>query len=47
MADFKFNERAALEGALGMSSGYVLNFSDRTFREFIWDVVGRDINDGA
>jgi hypothetical protein len=47
MATFKFNERSALESALGMSSGYVLNFSDRTFREFIWDQVGRDINDGA
>jgi hypothetical protein len=30
-----------------MSSGYVLNFSDRTFREFIWDQVGRDIDDGV
>jgi hypothetical protein len=47
MATFKFNEKSALEKALGMGSGYVLNFSDRTFREFIWDQVGRDINDGA
>jgi hypothetical protein len=47
MADFKFNEKSALESAFGMGSGYVLNFSDRTFREFIWDAVGRDINDGA
>jgi hypothetical protein len=47
MATFKFNERSALENALGMGSGYVLNFSDRTFRDFIWDHVGRDVSDGA
>jgi hypothetical protein len=47
MATLGFNEKAALEAAFGMSSGYVLDFSDRTFREFILDHVGRDIHDGA
>lgn len=28
-----------------MKSGYVLDFSDRTFREFVLDVTGRDIFD--
>jgi hypothetical protein len=47
MANLRFPERAALETALGMGSGYVLNFSDRTFQEFIWGHVGRDIGDGV
>jgi hypothetical protein len=47
MANLRFNERAALEKAFGMSSGYVLNFSDRTFQDFIWEYARRDINDGA
>lgn len=28
-----------------MSGGYVLDFSNRTFREFIFDSVGLDIDD--
>lgn len=28
-----------------MGSGYVLNFSDRTFKEFVADSIGRDIYD--
>ncbi len=47
MANLKFNDRATLEKAFGMSSGYVLDFSDRTFREFVWEHVGREIDDGA
>lgn len=32
-----------LERFFGMSSGYVLDFSNRTFQEFIYDSVGIDI----
>lgn len=34
MSDLTASERRKLEKLLGMSSGYVLNFSDRTFSEF-------------
>ena len=35
-------EREALEDALGMGGGYVLDFSDRTFDEFVYEAVGID-----
>ena len=35
-------ERINLEQALGMESGYVLDFSDRTFNDFIYDSVKID-----
>ena len=35
-------EREALETALDMSGGYVLDFSDRTFDEFVYETVGID-----
>ncbi len=34
-----------LERFLGMGSGYVLNFSNRTFKEFILEHTGLDIDD--
>lgn len=34
-----------MEKLLGMGGGYVLNFSDRTFREFVMDAVGKDVYD--
>jgi hypothetical protein len=37
MVQLKHSERRILEDALGMGSGYVLNFSDRTFAEFFDD----------
>jgi hypothetical protein len=37
-------ERQILELHFGMASGYVLNFSDRTFGEFVLEVVDRDIH---
>lgn len=43
MAELAFSERETLERCFGMSSGYVLDFSDRTFQEFIHDSVGRNI----
>lgn len=38
-------ERQNLEKLLGMASGYVLNFSDPTFAEFVFEAVGIDIHD--
>jgi hypothetical protein len=38
-------EKLLLEKLLGMSSGYVLHFSDRTFAEFFADTLGIDIDD--
>ena len=37
MADLKFQEKRIIEEVFGMSSGYVLDFSDRTFSEFFDD----------
>jgi len=45
MSDLTFNEKRKLEQCLGMKSGYVLDFSDRTFKEFVLDATGRDIFD--
>lgn len=45
MSLFSMAERHNLEKFLGMSGGYVLNFSDRTFGEFVIDTVGIDIHD--
>jgi hypothetical protein len=45
MSDLTFNEKRKLEQCFGMKSGYVLDFSDRTFKEFVLDATGRDIFD--
>lgn len=45
MTDLTNAEKRKLERALGMGSGYVLDFSNRTFEEFIFDSVGIDIYD--
>ena len=45
MSDLTFAEKRTLEQLLGMSSGYVLDFSNRTFAEFILDSTGKDIYD--
>ena len=37
-------DRRNLERYFGMSSGYVLNFSDRTFGEFVFEAVRIDIH---
>jgi len=44
MADLTYIERANIESFLGMKSGYVMDFSDRTFQEFVGETVGLDIN---
>lgn len=45
MSDLTKAEKRKLERALGMASGYVLNFSNRTLEEFILDSVGVEIYD--
>lgn len=45
MSDLSKMERRKLERYLGMASGYILNFSNRTFEEFILDTVGIEIYD--
>lgn len=46
MSDLNYIEKTRLEKLLGMGSGYVLNFSNRTFQEFVADSVRRNIYDG-
>ena len=43
MSSLAATDRRNLEKLLRMSSGYVLDFSDRTFSEFVMDAVGLDI----
>jgi len=45
MSDLTNTEKRSLERMLGMGSGYVLDFSNRTFDEFIMDSVGKSIYD--
>lgn len=45
MADLTYIERANIEKFLGMKTGYVMDFSDRTFQEFIGEAIGLDIDD--
>ena len=42
MSDLTRQERIKLERLFEMEGGYVLNFSDRTFDDFVVDVTGRD-----
>lgn len=45
MSDLKSIEKSKLEKLFQMGGGYVLNFSDRTFQEFILENVGIDAYD--
>jgi len=45
MSDLNFREKKRLEKMFEMGSGYVLDFSNRTFAEFVADSTGRDIYD--
>lgn len=40
MADLKYRDRVKIEKLLEMGNGYVLDFSNKTFREFIQNTVG-------
>ncbi len=44
MAKLSFSEKRNLEQFLQMGSGYVLDFSNRTFQEFVFDSTGLDID---
>ena len=44
MSSLSLGDRRNLESLLRMSGGYVLNFSDRTFGEFILEAIGSDIH---
>ena len=46
MADLTNLEKRSLEKLLNMGGGYVLNFSNRTFDEFVFDSTTRNIYDG-
>lgn len=45
MSDLTFIERTKLEKLFRMGGGYVLDFSNRTFAEFVAESTGRDIYD--
>lgn len=45
MSDLSFVEKSKLERVLNMGSGYVLEFSNRTFADFFADSVGVNIDD--
>src|SRR5688500_17273629 len=45
MSDLTNIERRQFERLLQMGGGYVLDFSNRTFAEFVADSVGRNIYD--
>jgi hypothetical protein len=45
MSNLTYVEKRKFEQLLGMSSGYVLNFSNKTFAELVKETTGRDIFD--
>ena len=44
MSTLAYLEKRKLEKLFGMSSGYVFNYSDRTFGNLIADIAGLDIH---
>ena len=44
MSTLEFREKRKLEALFGMSSGYVLSYSDRTFGNLVGDAAGIDIH---
>lgn len=45
VSDLTYGEKRKLEQLFEMGGGYVLNFSDRTFQEFVFDTIRKDIYD--
>jgi hypothetical protein len=45
MANFSYTEKRNLEEFLHMAGGYVLDFSNRTFQEFVYDSIRLNIDD--
>ncbi len=44
MSSLDMRDKRVLEEFFGMSSGYVLNFSDRSFGEFVQEIVDVEIH---
>lgn len=47
MSNLTYSEKAILEELFGMSSGYVMDFSNGSFKRFVGNVINIDIYDGA
>ena len=47
MSPLSYTEKQRFEKLLNMGTGYVLDFSNRTFEEFIWDSVRKEIFDNV
>jgi hypothetical protein len=45
MSNLTFNEKFRLQELLEMGSGYVLDFNNRTFQEFVFESTSRNIFD--
>jgi hypothetical protein len=45
MSDLTYGEKRKFEQLLKMGGGYVLEFVNRTFSEFVYDITGKDIFD--
>ncbi len=45
MAELNYQQNETIEDFLGMKSGYVMDFSNRTFQEFIFKAVKKNIYD--
>jgi hypothetical protein len=45
MSNLSFGEKHKLETLLRMAGGYVFEFSNRTFQEFVFDSTGKNIFD--
>lgn len=45
MANLKYGEKDDFEALLGMRTGYVIDFTNRQFRQFVLDSVRLDIDD--
>lgn len=45
MSSLTIQDKRLLEGFLQMRGGYVLDFSDRTFGDFVHDAVDLEIHD--
>ena len=43
MADLSYSDKEIIESALQMESGYVSDFSNRTFKDFMYDTAKIDI----
>ena len=44
MADLTFSDKQILENLLEMKNGYVLDLSNGSFQEIVYDATGIDIN---